>query len=206
MAIRLVCDHADIFAGYVSFSGAGQSASDAVCAPSLPIAAVHIHGTADNKVLYSTPGHVVWMAQNYITAPQTFAQSAAANGCAATSTTTLAARDIHTDQAGYETDVITADGCPDGGAVELWRGNGSSHQATTYSTFLASALTWLDEHNRNNFSVDTDGDGTPDAADMCPTDARYQANTGPCGCNAYRIDLDEDGIADSCSAAGCQLP
>jgi hypothetical protein len=48
---------------------------------------------------------------------------------------------------------------------------------------------------------DTDGDGTLDCVDSCPNDARFQTTTGICGCNAYYVDMNEDGTPDTCSSA-----
>lgn len=43
--------------------------------------------------------------------------------------------------------------------------------------------------------VDTDGDGTPDPTDGCPTDP-YKIAPGACGCNQKDEDTDADGTAD----------
>ena len=43
--------------------------------------------------------------------------------------------------------------------------------------------------------TDTDGDGTPDGCDLCPTDANKTA-LGICGCGVSDVDSDGDGTAD----------
>lgn len=45
-------------------------------------------------------------------------------------------------------------------------------------------------------SVDTDGDGTCDAVDVCPTDPEKADNEGLCGCNVADTNSDSDAVPD----------
>lgn len=47
----------------------------------------------------------------------------------------------------------------------------------------------------DNCKVDTDGDGTPNCDDRCPTDPE-KTDPGDCGCNIADVDSDNDGVSN----------
>ena len=128
MAYRMACERADLFAGIISLAGNAQS-NAAGCTPSEPVHVVHMHGTADAVVPYDgTNGAVASVTQ-----------WASKNGCATTRQPS-GELDLDTSVAGAETMREVTDGCPDGGSVELWRMQGSSHIPTFTSTFATGTL------------------------------------------------------------------
>jgi polyhydroxybutyrate depolymerase len=132
MAYRMACDHADTIASIVVLAGA--AASDAsTCTPSQPVNVLHMHGSADDTVLYSVamPSVMQW-AQH--------------DGCAATMTPGPNL-DIDND-AGAETTTATADGCPADGQVELWTLVGAGHIPGLNPDFSSMILAYMADHSR----------------------------------------------------------
>jgi hypothetical protein len=117
---------------------------------------------------------------------------------------------IDSDEPGRETVMSPATGNLDAG-VTVWGidagpngpGSGSpgSSDAATDGGCVGSSCQVFDCPDGQVPSVcgcaaaDSDGDGTPDCADQCPSD-RNKKLTGSCGCGASDLDTDLDGVPD----------
>jgi len=143
MAYRMACDHADTIAGIVSVAGA--TFLDATrCGPSGPVSVLQVHGTADQIVPYDggelIPGHP------FPSAATTVADWAAYNGCGPDRTPTGLRVDLDGALPGDETVVSRFDGCPTGGAVELWTMEGADHFIRFTPAFTSSLVDFLFAH------------------------------------------------------------
>ena len=142
MALRLACDHPELFHAAAAWAGAGPSAHDARCTPTQPTAILEMHGTADTRVHYATAGQLFTMPDEYVPdigSDGTQEQLAAAFGCTAGSTS-LAVYDLVDELAGNETDVVPYD-CT-AGRLEHWRVNGADHGPQFNANFAPAVLAW----------------------------------------------------------------
>jgi polyhydroxybutyrate depolymerase len=135
MAYRLACDRADVVTNIMVL--AGQAVSDAsTCHPAQPVSVLHLHGTVDDMVPYSTAAASVM-------------QWATLNGCGATQTTG-SPLDLDTSVVGAETQTSAYDGCPPGGSVELWTIQGAGHvPAFDQPVFAPLILQYFQSHRRD---------------------------------------------------------
>jgi polyhydroxybutyrate depolymerase len=131
MAYRMACDRADVITAIAGLAGVAASTT---CAPSRHVAVLHLHGTADDLVPYSTavPSVTKW---------------AGYNGCGTTQSNATAF-DLDDSVAGAETTPSTFAGCPADGAVELWTMTGSSHIPNISFQFPTLLMSWFDAHQR----------------------------------------------------------
>jgi polyhydroxybutyrate depolymerase len=143
MAYRLACDRADVVTAIAGLAGAAPSIRTS-CAPSRPVALLHMHGTADDTVLYAgedrgdikQPGAVASVAQ-----------WAAYDGC--TGALVNGARlDLEPTLAGAETQTASTAGCPAGAAADLWTIEGGAHLPDIGPSFPSEVWAWLDAHPR----------------------------------------------------------
>jgi polyhydroxybutyrate depolymerase len=135
MAYRLACDRADVITNIMVL--AGVSVSDpSTCHPAAPVAVLHLHGTVDDMVPYSTAAGSV-------------ASWAALDGCGTTQTAGPAL-DLDTSLPGAETQTTSYDGCPPGIAVELWTIQGAGHIPDfDQTTFAPLILQYFQAHGRD---------------------------------------------------------
>jgi polyhydroxybutyrate depolymerase len=139
MSYRLACDHSDRIAAIVSLAGATHL--DPVdCEASEPVSVLQIHGDMDDTVQYAG------VLDGYPSAPDTAAQWAENNGCAATRTADPARLDIVTDLAGEETSVEHHDSCPSGLAVDLWTIENGGHIPNLSDAFRVETWAWMEAH------------------------------------------------------------
>ncbi len=133
MAYRMACERADVIAAIGSLAG-DASSMPAACTPSQPVNVVHLHGTADDTVPFSgaAPSVEQWQMKN---------------GCGTTLVPTMD-YDFDSTIAGAETHAAATDGCPEGGAVELWTMEGSSHIPIMNDTFAPTIFDWFTAHAR----------------------------------------------------------
>lgn len=125
MSYSLACDNAETFRGIGSVGGQMGGNDWSTCAPSQPVPVVHLHGTADNTVLYdgdpSDPGN--WGGNPGVEA--VVSQWAEWNNCTEVSETALPDLDP-TD--GSTVDLITHSGGDYGYEARVYRVNGGGHQ------------------------------------------------------------------------------
>jgi polyhydroxybutyrate depolymerase len=139
MAYRMACDHADDITAVVSLAGMATN-NPADCSPSQPVTVLHIHGTADDTILYdgSTTGF-----QRYPSAGATVELWRRLNGCSDQATTS-APLDLEAKLPGAETTVTTYQtGCRDGVRAALWAISGGAHVPALSDNFTPAILNFL---------------------------------------------------------------
>lgn len=145
MSYRMACDHADVIAGIISLAGATHL-SPASCSPSEPVNILQIHGDLDSTILYD--GGVICAGPDcgYPGAEASVAQWATANGCGATRTIQPDRLDVDSGIDGPETRLESHDGCPAGGATDLWVIEGGGHIPTLRGNFDETVWSWFQDH------------------------------------------------------------
>jgi len=146
MAHRMGCDSADLVAAFASL--AGQVPTDpAVCQPARALAALQVHGTADEAIAYD--GDTTPPIDPHIpSAHQTIAVWGRNNGCGAL-VPTVRTLDLSLQVDGDETTVEAFDGCPAGIDVELWTMHDVRHWPSPTPNFMALLYGFLATHPRN---------------------------------------------------------
>jgi len=142
MSYRMACDHADVVAAVASLEGATFD-DPADCAPSEPVAALQVHGTADETITFE--GDEI-AGRRYPGAVETVETWAAYNGCGdAPDSPAPPNRDVVAD---LPPATITrySDGCDPGGAAELWTQPDGVHIPQWSDSFIGQVLDWLLEH------------------------------------------------------------
>lgn len=145
MALRLACDASDVFAGMVSYAGAGY-ADASKCAPKEPVAILQIHGTADPTVPYNG-GALTSGGPAVPSAAQTVGDWAKRDGCAATPDASQPPIDLIGELPGAETKLLVWSGCAGASQVKLASIGGGGHvNLGIASTFSAFAWPFLRDH------------------------------------------------------------
>jgi polyhydroxybutyrate depolymerase len=151
MSYAMACTHADLIAAMISLAGA-TFAKPAQCAPSVPVAVLQIHGTADDTVLFKGGtldlGPGLSMAA-YPGAETSVATWAKYDGCAKSSVV-----DEHVDVdadlgdagAPAEATVTRWTGCRPGGAAELWTIPYGGHGPNLSESFPKAVLDFFEAH------------------------------------------------------------
>lgn len=142
MAYRMACEHADKIASIAVFAGA-VAADTSLCQPASPVHVLHVHGTADDVVLFD--GGV--LSAPFPGANLTVERWAGINGCEM-EREIADPLDLFVSIPGAETAVerITA-GCRPGGSVELWSVRGGGHFVYQGSpAFTAAVIRYLLDH------------------------------------------------------------
>jgi polyhydroxybutyrate depolymerase len=142
MSHRMACERADRIAAIVSLAGAVWK-DESKCQPSEPVSVLQVHGTLDTIILYNGGFNATF---EYPGAVETVDTWAAKNGCATTTTTLSPDLDLVSDLLGTETTRLAHDGCPTGGAAELWRMTGAPHVPAFTSSWASSMYDWLLAH------------------------------------------------------------
>jgi polyhydroxybutyrate depolymerase len=145
MAYRLACERADLVSAIAGLAGAATSLDGAGCDPARPVNVLHIHGTDDNDVEYD--GGFNGDA-GYPGAEESVRQWRVHNGCTGAGELVPGRYDFDVTTAGTETGTQAATGCPEQGAVELWRMDGGGHVPVMRPDFAATLWAWLDAHDR----------------------------------------------------------
>ncbi len=142
MSHRLACDLAPRIAAIVSVAGATWMDASK-CAPSEPVSILDIHGDSDAVINYNGGLNPTGAYPSEAVTTQTWAQK---NGCTGGMNTSAAPIDLDTGLAGAETGVMSYDGCPASGAVELWTIHGGSHFPAFPPSFAQTAYAFLMAH------------------------------------------------------------
>jgi polyhydroxybutyrate depolymerase len=151
MSYAMTCAHADQIAAMVSLAGA-TFVDPTDCAPSMPVAVLEIHGTADGTIAYE--GGTIDLGAGrtstaYPGAEASVATWAAYDGCGASSVV-----DEHVDvdansgsaDAPAEASVTRWTGCRPGGAAELWTIPGGGHGPNISAAFPAAVFDFFEAH------------------------------------------------------------
>ncbi|HVV87777.1 MAG TPA: PHB depolymerase family esterase [Kofleriaceae bacterium] len=143
MAYRMACDRADVIGAIAGLAGHAASAGVA-CAPARPVSVLHLHGTADEEVPYTTGDF------GGVTSPgavDSVAAWATLNGCTGTPAD-AGRKDLDSSLPGLETTVSVTGGCPATGAAELWTIVGATHIPQFTPEFKTDLIDWLTAHHR----------------------------------------------------------
>ena len=105
---------------------------------------LEVHGTADEIVPYD--GGELIAGHPFPSVATTVADWAIYNRCGPDRTPTGLRLDIDATLPGDDTDVSRFDGCPPGGAVELWTVVGGAHITPFTSGFTPSVVDFLFAH------------------------------------------------------------
>jgi polyhydroxybutyrate depolymerase len=152
MSYAMACAHADLIAAMVSLAGA-TFANPAKCAPTVPVAVLEIHGTADDTILFKG-GTIKGLGSgrsmaSYPGAETSVATWAKYDGCA-TSSVVDEHVDVDADLGGAdapaEASVTRWTGCRPGGAVELWTMPGGGHAPNISDSFPLFVLDFVEAH------------------------------------------------------------
>ncbi len=144
MSYRMACEHADRIAAIVSVAGA-TFGDVAACKPSEPVSVVQVHGTADVVISFSG-GSIRENA--YPSATTTVASWASYNTCATGPLPSPRPKNLDLDGLveGVDSTVVAFEGCPSGGAVELWTIESGSHGPQLTEGFASSIMDFLLAH------------------------------------------------------------
>jgi polyhydroxybutyrate depolymerase len=145
MALRLACEAADVFAGVISYAGAGWLDASK-CNPSGPVAVMQIHGTADTTVPYQ--GGTLGVGTSPVpSAMKTTSDWATRNGCGSSPDASAPPIDFDLDQPGAETKITTWTGCTKNGATRLLSIEGSPHVSLGITkNFPGIAVPFMNDH------------------------------------------------------------
>src|SRR3954451_1597434 len=139
MAYRMACDHADTIAALVSLEAATY-ANPRQCAPSVPVATLEIHGTADDTIPYRG-GKM--LGHRYPGAVATTKMWPRYDGCRAVPD--APAPPPHDIVAGMPRAAVSAysKGCQANGHAELWTEQGGAHIPRLSPTFRDQVVGYL---------------------------------------------------------------
>ena len=142
MAHRMACERSDLVRGIVALAG-DVWADSTRCHPTQPVNVLQVHGTLDAVIRYG--GGVALAGQPpYPPAETTVETWAFKNGCSGTSLQRIPGDlDLVVELPFDDTQRFGWNGCPPGGAVELWKIVGGSHVPGFKSDFVKDAWTWL---------------------------------------------------------------
>jgi polyhydroxybutyrate depolymerase len=150
MVHAMACAHSDEIAAIVSIAGA-TFADPGKCSPSVPVAVLHVHGTADNTIAYDG-GTIQGLGSGQRMAPYPGAETtvgtwATYDGCA-TKTVLDERLDVDADVPDAETSVTRWQGCRPGGAVELWTVTGGGHGPNLTNAFREAVMDYVAAHSK----------------------------------------------------------
>ncbi len=121
MSYRLACDGLPGLSGIVTLAGT-TVVDESQCENSGPVSVLHIHGDADDVILYGGD-------DEYPGAAQTIVRSARRLGCDFNAAEVLADLDIDQGLPGEETRAFRyRQGCADGATIEHWQIVGGGHE------------------------------------------------------------------------------
>ena len=142
MAYRMACDHADTIAALVSLEAATY-ADPRKCSPSVPVATLEIHGTADDTINYDG-GKI--LGHRYPGAVATTKMWAKYDGCRLVRD--RPAPPPHDIEANVPPATVTAysTGCKANGHAELWTEPGGEHIPKLTPTFGDQVVAYLLAH------------------------------------------------------------
>ena len=149
MSYRMACERADLVAAIVSLAGV-TFADPADCKPSEPVSVAHVHGTADDTILFGGGGPLSDVTGPFPGAGATAATWATYDGCGAKPSSLSARIDVDaslTDGADpEETSVQEWSGCDAGSTVQLWTIPYGSHVPELTPAFADAVIRFLVEH------------------------------------------------------------
>ena len=195
MSYRMGCDHADIVASIAPLAGVTYE-NVALCSPSAPVHVLHVHGTADDTILYDGG---CFGAGCYPGAEGSVDRWLGYNGCSSSGEGGGEPFDLDGYVSGNETtSTIYQSNCEDGVTVELWTLAGSGHvpgfvvggENALQNRYAPRVVEWLLSHRKPAACLgDLDLDGLVDGTDLTVLLGSWNEQDEV-------LDLDDDGIID----------
>jgi polyhydroxybutyrate depolymerase len=143
MTYRMACNHADRIAAVGVLAGAMVLDPEA-CKPSEPVSVLHVHGTADDTILYEG-GSVAAGVEAYPGAEENVARWLLTDACGEAPPTSTTA-DFVSNLDGEETTKTVYGPCQNQTEVALWSLAGGSHIPGFNGSFSPAATSWLLAH------------------------------------------------------------
>lgn len=144
MAYRLSCHHPGVFAAVASLAGIGQY-EVADCNRSSSIGSLHIHGTADDVVLYNGG---LRNGRPYVGARSMIQRMAEINSCVSSAQDNVALVDLVEDLPAAETHISRWNSCNRGVRTELWTIQDGAHIPWLSSQFSSLVYSFLAAHSK----------------------------------------------------------
>ena len=144
MAYRMACHHPEVFSAIASLAGVGQYEVSA-CKGSSPTGVLHIHGTADQTVLYQ--GGLRY-GKPYVGAVENVQRSALLNGCGTAVEEAGPTIDLVRDIQDVDTRVTNWPSCTRGVRTELWTIPEGSHVPALTQNFSSLVYAFLMGHTK----------------------------------------------------------
>jgi polyhydroxybutyrate depolymerase len=142
MSHRMACERSELVAAIVSLAGTSWL-DKARCTPSAKVNVLQVHGTAD--VVIKPEGGALRKAP-YAPLEETVSQWREKNGCGEKRVKAGENLELVNDLPPGETQREAYEGCPEGGAVELWKIKGGPHSPFFRSSWASSTFDWLLAH------------------------------------------------------------
>lgn len=141
MGFRMACDHADQIAAVVTLAGA-MYVDVTKCAPSGPVAQLHIHGDADTTNPFG--GGALVTGAPIPSAMQSVQDWVTLNGCDGAVDSSSPNLDLVSTLPGAETSVGKyTSGCKPAGRVEFWKMAGAGHSPRWTPAFAPAVIDFL---------------------------------------------------------------
>ncbi|TNE47404.1 MAG: hypothetical protein EP343_19715 [Deltaproteobacteria bacterium] len=141
LSYRIACDASNYVSGIAVLAGATFN-DKSRCKPSQPVNILHVHGTKDD-VIYYNGANVPRMNKPQPGAERSVNMWGEYNGCTGARKPTGTKLDLIVDLEGSETVVEAFEGCPKGGAVELWTIQEADHIPTLAPSYATTVWDWL---------------------------------------------------------------
>lgn len=143
MSYRMACDASNSITAIASLAGASFF-DKSRCKPSRKVNILQIHGTNDRTILYNG-GTIPVANKKYPSAQQSVDMWKSYNECSGERKASGTNRDLENGLAGNESTVQIVEGCPAGGAVELWAIQQGGHLPNVSQTFAKQVWDWFNE-------------------------------------------------------------
>ena len=144
MAYRMACHHPEVFSAVASLAGIGQYEVSA-CKGSSPTGVLHIHGTADQTVLYQ--GGLRY-GKPYVGAVENVERWAQMNGCSTAVEEAGATIDLVRDIQDADAQVTSWPSCTSGVRTELWTIPEGGHVPALTQNFSSIVYAFLSQHSK----------------------------------------------------------
>lgn len=144
MAYRMACHHPEVFSAVASLAGIGQYEVSA-CKGSSPTGVLHIHGIADQTVLFQGG---LRNGKPYVGAVENVQRWALLNGCSAAVEEASTTIDLVRDIQDADTRVTSWPSCTRGVRTELWTIPEGSHVPALTQNFSSLVYAFLMGHTK----------------------------------------------------------
>ncbi|MCH2140426.1 MAG: alpha/beta fold hydrolase [Phycisphaerales bacterium] len=145
MCHAMACAHPELIASITALAGVIH-ASENDCQASETVNVLHLHGTADDVIVYDGG----WIFGSYYpSAWETVDLWAELNGCGPVESQVIDTINMDNAVGGNETTIRAANDCEPNGSVELWSLEGSSHGPSMTNAGREAILQYMLLHGKN---------------------------------------------------------